>query len=195
MNKTEKGTLKQHFIDITNLIQQEFERNVDKYGSKIQCRRGCSQCCSQIFNITQVDAFVIGEHVKTLPLDKQKELKQKAKEYLQEKERKNLNINAEYSVTPKIPCPALGDEGECTIYEARPVVCRRFGMPMYDYKNPGKIYACELNFAEGEEIYDDELIPNQTAIGMKWDQLKEDYAQRKSGGEKFTTVADSILGE
>jgi Fe-S-cluster containining protein len=128
-------------------------------------------------------------------LKSKNELKCRAQEYLQEKERRNLNINDEYSVTPKIPCPAIGKEGECTIYEARPVLCRSFGMPMYDYKNPEKIYACELNFREGKEIFDDKWIPNQTVIGMKWDELKEDFAQSNSGGKNFTTAAEAILGE
>lgn len=84
------------------------------------------------------------------------------------------------------PLPALGTEGECTIYEARPVICRRFGMPIYDYKNPANVHACELNFKDGDEIMDDELIPNQTQIGMKWDELKDKF------GEGSTTIAEAI---
>ena len=177
-------SIKQKFYDITSLIQQEFDRNLEMYGDKIQCRKGCSKCCSQIFHITLIDAHIIGEHIRALPLKRREELQQKAREYishLPQKEKhsdhpgssSHPSLEKEGSIT--LPCPALGAEGECTIYEARPVICRRFGMPIYDYKNPQNVHACELNFNDGDEITDELLVPNQTAIGKKWDELKEEY--------------------
>ncbi len=200
----------QKFYDITNLIQQEFDRNAEKYGEKLKCRKGCSQCCSQIFRITPIDAFIIQNHIKSLPQKRQEKLKSKAEDYLS-----RLPLDSKVPLGKHVPhsdaggdlggfdntegvkvlpCPALGSEGECTIYEARPVICRRFGPPIYDYKNPEKIYACELNFSPGEEIIDDELIPNQTAIGKKWDELKEKYNEENKQELKFTTIAESIAG-
>ncbi len=196
------GEFGKKFYDITNLIQQEFDRNLQKYGEKIQCRRGCSQCCSQIFNITLIDGEVIKDYMKTLPFEKQSKLKRKAEDYVEKKnsihpEAGNAfkGSSDEFSVKPRIPCPALGDEGECTIYEARPVICRRFGIPIYDYKNPGKVYACELNFKEGEEIIDENLIPNQTAIGKKWDKMKGEYGKNNNAdnNRNHTTIAEAIL--
>lgn len=163
------SNFKQKFYDITSLIQVEFDRNLDMYGEKIQCRKGCSKCCSQIFRITKLDGWMISQHVESLPEARRNELLKKAMEYIQGE-----------------PCPALGLEGECTIYEARPVICRRFGMPIYDYKNPASVHACELNFKDGDEITDTQLIPNQTNIGMKWDELKEEF------GEGSTTIAEVI---
>lgn len=162
---------KQKFYDLTSLIQTEFDRNTSIYGEKIQCRKGCSKCCSQIFKITMLDAWIIKEHIRSLPDTEKNILKQKAKEHIQ-----------------GTPCPALGKESECTIYEARPVICRRFGMPIYDYKNPQKIYACELNFKDGDEIIDENLVPNQTNIGKNWDELKSEF------GEGSTTISEAIIG-
>jgi Fe-S-cluster containining protein len=183
------------FYDISNLIQSEFDRNLQKYGDKIQCRRGCSQCCSQIFNITLIDAYIIAEHVRTLPSERQNILKKKAREYIDIRSRTAFGEQSEdeFSLKPRIACPALGVEGECTIYEARPVICRRFGIPIYDYKNPDKVYACELNFENGEEIDDKELIPNQTAIGIKWDELKEEFKGNNDNRKNYTTIAETIL--
>lgn len=188
---------KHKFYDITSLIQVEFDRNLEIYGDKIQCRKGCSKCCSQIFRITKLDGWMISQHVKSLPEPRRTELQQKAREYLShnhlplqggEKEH-TKGVFAEGVLNKQshdTPCPALGTEGECTIYEARPVICRRFGMPIYDYKNPVNVHACELNFKDGDEITDNLLIPNQTEIGMKWDKLKEEF------GEGSTTIADAI---
>ncbi len=188
---------KQKFYDITGLIQQEFDRNMDLYGEKIQCRKGCSKCCSQIFKITAIDGWMIQQHVQSLPEPRRSELQQKARDYIS-----HLHLSGRN--TEGVPCPALGTEGECTIYEARPVICRRFGMPIYDYKNPQNVHACELNFKDGDEITDDMLIPNQTEIGMKWDKLKEEFNSclpLKKGewsmteGVKGTTIAEAIAGK
>lgn len=211
--------LKKKFYDITGLIQAEFDRNLDIYGDKIQCRRGCSKCCSQIFRITALDGWIIAEHIKSLPEPRRSELQQKAREYLSnlpnskgdklhsggESTEDVINSNHPGSSSHPslkkegsssagddiedihgLPCPALGTEGECTIYEARPVICRRFGMPIYDYKNPANVHACELNFKDGDEITDEFLVPNQTAIGKKWDELKAEF------GEGSTTIAEAI---
>ncbi len=179
---------RQKFFDISDLIQSEFDRNLALHGDRIKCGRGCSECCSQIFDITPLDGYIIQEHVKSLPAERQIQLKLKAEEYLEKKAGAN-------ETNPKIPCPALGSEGECTIYEARPVICRRFGMPIYDYKNPASIHACHLNFRDGEEIIDAALIPNQTEIGIGWDKLKDEFnaafAVKPAAGK--TTIAESII--
>jgi Fe-S-cluster containining protein len=167
---------KRKFYDISYLVQKEFDRNLELYGEKIQCRKGCSKCCSQIFRITGLDGWIITEHVKSLPAENRERLIAKAREYISSLENEEKGL----------PCPALGTECECTIYEARPIVCRRFGMPIYDYKTPEKIHACDLNFKDGEEINDSKLIPNQTGIGEMWDKLKKEFS------EGPTTIAEAI---
>ena len=193
----ESDYLNKKYFNITDLIQTEFDRNVSKYGDKIKCSKGCSKCCSQIFKITQIDAIIIADYLNKLSNENKTRLKEKAIIYLNElsvqfpKENNSLD---EYSVKSKLPCPALNGVGECMIYEARPVICRRFGPPVYDYKNPEKLFACELNFKDGEEIIDDLLIPLQTEIGMMWDDLKrifnEEYDEKKIAS---TTIAEAIL--
>jgi len=201
--------IKKKFYNISSLIQQEFDRNLEVYGDKIQCRKGCSKCCSQIFRITPLDGWIITEHVKSLPDEERRRLVEKAKDYISEKPPSNSPLyESDDSLSRRpdggrqvngLPCPALGAEGECTIYEARPVICRRFGMPIYDYKNPGNVHACELNFADGEEITDSLLIPNQTEIGKKWDELKEGFVESvpsersPSDQTDSMTIADAII--
>ncbi|MDZ4711216.1 MAG: YkgJ family cysteine cluster protein [bacterium] len=173
------------YSEVTDLIQTEFVRNTDKYGSKIKCREGCSLCCHQLFRITELDAFIIKDHVNNISIEERNILKEKATEYI-----KLFDLNDKI----KPPCPALSDEGSCTIYEGRPVICRRFGPPVYDYKNPGKIFSCELNFSKGEEIDDIELIPNQTFIGKKWDELKTEFNIVTDAKENAsTTIAEALL--
>jgi len=66
-------------------------------------------------------------------------------------------------------------------------------MPIYDYKNPKNVHACELNFKDGEEITDNKLVPNQTEIGKKWDSLKDEFAMGENSKKEGTTIAEVIL--
>ncbi len=181
------------FIDISHLIQKEFARNIAKYGDKIKCKKGCYQCCHQIFRVTMADSYIIKKFLNTQSPQFKSSLKERASEYIENNSSKEI-AKADYYISPKFPCPALNEDGACMIYEARPVICRRFGPPVYDYKNPGKLFACELNFAEGEEIIDNELIPNQTRLGKEWDKLKTDFNTEFGLIENAsTTIAEAIL--
>lgn len=176
--------IKEKYIDISKLISLEFERNINLHGEKIHCGRGCSKCCSQIFKITAFDEYILQEHLRTLSGQLKTELVNKAAEYI-----KNLSD----SDTSSLDCPALGNDGECRVYESRPIICRKFGMPIYDYKNPAKIFACELNFKEGEEIIDPQLIEKQTALGIKWDEIKTEFLRQNPERNESTTIAEAIL--
>lgn len=180
--------LNEKYEELIELITTEDERSKKKFEGKIKCRMGCMQCCHQIFKITMLDASLIIDHIKTLSIEAKVELKNKAIDYL---DKQNLNIDKE-PLKPNLACPALSDKGECTIYEARPIICRRFGPPIYNYKTPDKIFACEVNFKQGEEISDDDLIPNQTIIGTKWDILKTEYNLKHDKGGDYTTIAEAI---
>jgi hypothetical protein len=74
----------------------------------------------------------------------------------------------------RLACPALED-GVCQIYEYRPLICRKFGIPLYNPDRPGRVYACELNFGDGEEIVDGKLVQIQTGIHQEWKLLQSDY--------------------
>ncbi len=185
-------SVNEKYIDITNLINEEFLRNIRKYGDKIKCGKGCSQCCNKIFSITLLDSFIIKKYFTTLSEEEKSFLKNKARLYKEKS--KAFKAEAKKDLDFISPCPALDDEGSCMIYEARPVICRRFGTPIYDYKNPAKIYACELNFKSGEEISDNELIDRQTIIGKMWDEMKTEFNVEMKNEEKIsTTIAEAII--
>ena len=93
----------------------------------------------------------------------------------------------------RLPCPALLD-GVCIIYDFRPLMCHKFGMPLYNPDKPDQIFACELNFKNGEEIEDGKLIQIQTSIHRAWKELQSDYNQADGYRDsKPLTVARAIL--
>lgn len=76
----------------------------------VPCKRGCSACCHIKVEMCQDEAEIIGEH-----------LQKKPKKLL-----KNVRMTPESALgRPDTPCPFLKNH-ECSIYDARPVVCRNF---------------------------------------------------------------------
>lgn len=179
--------------------EAEFARNRVRYGETIHCRNGCSDCCSQMFQITEVEAAYISAAVKTLPAGRRRELKTRARAYTVERQEllaSRMTPDAWGALPPpglRLPCPALVD-GACSIYEHRPMICRKYGIPLYNPQKPGRIFACELNFKPGEEITDPDLVQIHTGLYNQWAAVQADYNQR--GGRrdpKPLTVARAIL--
>jgi Fe-S-cluster containining protein len=84
-----------------------------------------------------------------------------------------------FSSTASVPCPALSERGECTIYESRPLVCRTFGLPLRD----GDRYigdVCELNFDDAT---------HEEKVAAAWDLQWEDAL----GAEDEYTVPEAIV--
>jgi uncharacterized protein len=173
--------LEERYLDIVAAVDAEFLRNRRLHGEKIRCRAGCADCCHQAFQITEMEAASIAQGVHQLAPGAREALQARARDYIRE------------APGTRVACPAL-DQGVCAIYEFRPLMCHKFGMPIYNPDKPDRIFACELNFQEGEEIEDPELIQIQSGIHGAWKELQSDY--REAGGRrtsKSQTVATAIL--
>jgi hypothetical protein len=67
-------------------------------------------------------------------------------------------------------------------------------MPLYNPDKPERIFACELNFKDGEEIDDPALIPAQTGIHEAWKSLQAEFNESSPARHNGTlTVAHAIL--
>jgi Fe-S-cluster containining protein len=142
---------------------------------------------------------VISEGVRSLEAAARERLRQRARIYLEER-RRLVAAQGEPEAWGNLPppgsrlaCPALED-GLCRIYEWRPLICRKFGMPLYYPDKPGRVFACELNFRNGEEIVDSQLVTIQTDIHGRWKELQTEYNLR--GGYRDPrpiTVARALL--
>ena len=65
---------------------------------------------------------------------------------------------------------------------------------MWNPDRPGRVYACQLNFGEGEEIADDKLVQIQTGLHQRWKKAQADY--NAGGGRRDAeplTVARAML--
>jgi Fe-S-cluster containining protein len=174
------------YLDIVAAVDSEFSRNRRLHGDRIQCRAGCTDCCHHIFEITEIEAAYIAKGVERLDAPAREALKSRARAYMDA--RRDLP-----AAGARLACPAL-EQGVCSIYEFRPLMCHKFGMPLFNPERPDRILACELNFKDGEEIDDPQLIQIQTGIHQAWKELRSEYTQERGGLEaEGLNVARAIL--
>lgn len=127
------------------------DREVAKYGERhhVQppCHRGCSECCYQIFEVSQLEFETIMYEIKRDWSQEEIEvLFDRAFECLEAVKKENPNLidildrdaNEEQDLfieqvfaardLSSQPCPFLDKQtGACRVYEVRPMVCRQFG--------------------------------------------------------------------
>jgi Fe-S-cluster containining protein len=175
--------VEERYRRIVEAIDAEFARNRTLHGDRIHCGPGCAECCHHAFAITEIEAKDVARGVAALPDDLRRQIERQAAEYI---ERRLLRGE-------RLPCPAL-QAGRCSIYEHRPLMCHRFGMPLFNPDKPDRIFACELNFADGDEIEDPDLIQIQTGIHEEWTRLKSDVTvEMRDHPREPLTVAHVIV--
>ena len=151
----------------------------------LQCGRGCSLCCYGLFEIGSGDVPVLAEGLEKLHPMRRKMIIRRAVEIVASSRHPNLreceSIEKEafFERTASTPCPNLDDNGACMVYDARPLVCRTFGLPL---RNADAYLGdvCELNFTEAN---DDEKL------SAAWDLQWED----ELGREDEFTIPEAIV--
>jgi Fe-S-cluster containining protein len=111
--------------------------------SQVPCRTGCCHCCIGPFPITRLDVDRLQEGLKTLPPDRRECIERRANEQVLLFETayprlrqspyldgwSDTDIDRMVSDFHQSPCPALGEDGLCLLYEYRPLACRSMGIP------------------------------------------------------------------
>ena len=196
----------QEYRELLEDVDQEFNRVRDIFIERMQCRKGCSSCCSQLFSISAIEAAYISRAVKLLDPEAQEEMRQKARAYLAEltgtevdetqglEEHSKIVSEALERLVGRyhIPCPALVDDA-CTIYTHRPIIAHKYGIPLWNPKNPRVLQACELNFKAGEEIKVDGLVEPQMELEYRWLAFKTSVHQDLDLPDVVATVASAVL--
>jgi Fe-S-cluster containining protein len=169
------------------------------------CRKGCTQCCTGVFAINQLDAARLQRGLKELatqdPL-RAKAVRSRAREAVKrlspefpgdpatgllgqtERERQRFENFANEEL-----CPALDPvEGTCDLYESRPMTCRTFGPPVR--VEGGGLGVCELCYqsCSDEEIAGCEMVPDPDDLESK---LLREF-ERSTGKHGDTIVAFAL---
>jgi hypothetical protein len=115
-----------------------FRRAAEVHGESITCHAGCDDCCRRRFSVTALEAEALREALALLSAEERRTLAERA-------------LHGDPSV-----CPALGPDGRCALYAARPLICRTHGLPIRYPAPPGAralpvVDACPRNF-QGKDL-------------------------------------------
>jgi len=109
----------------------------------MQCRPGCSACCQVQLTVCDVEAQLLREGLAALDLEA------------------STRLVARLAATaPSASCLLLEEDGRCSVYGSRPLVCRTQGLPLRypegtvardalfarSAGEPGELTWCPLNF-------------------------------------------------
>ena len=125
------------FLPLQSNASDLFTKILNRNSRKMACKDGCSKCCEAEFSVFAGEASLILQWFQDLPSEQKSHLKQ-------------------YWSNPKPkPSCAFLFSGTCTIYQARPTICRTQGAPLCvndEIKKTKSLTACDLNFDGGGAI-------------------------------------------
>jgi hypothetical protein len=118
-----------------------------RHGERMECRRGCDDCCRRHLTLFPVEAEALGRAAAALPAAGREALAEHLAAW-----------DERYADDPEeAPCPLLR-EGACLLYEARPVLCRTHGFPLLtrpsgdpDSGEEGSLGWCFRNFRDAPD--------------------------------------------
>jgi Fe-S-cluster containining protein len=98
--------------DAVTYLAALYDRSVMPRGA-LACRKGCAFCCVQTVIVTAAEAFAVAAEIR--------ERQEMVARLLAEPRRRLEEPKSDWR-----PCPFLGGDQACAIYEARPLACHAF---------------------------------------------------------------------
>lgn len=123
--------MKNPVITLQENASEFFDKIQKKHSVVMECKAGCFKCCMTDISVFEIEADRITDWFSALNESSKVDLLKK------------WNGPVE-----KGACTFLY-EGQCSIYEARPLICRTQGLPLYVATDNVLDY-CPLNFKEGD---------------------------------------------
>lgn len=156
--------LRPFFVKYESLVTQVdavFDSILAQFPSEIKCKKGCSDCCNAIFDVSLIEAMYLNDRFASLNANIRNEVLIAADKADRKAEMLKRRVYREFSTNPdsdilvqaskeRIRCPLLGADGDCVLYPWRPITCRLYGVPM---EIGGKSHTCGLSAFEPGRQY------------------------------------------
>jgi Fe-S-cluster containining protein len=127
--RSEVRDARQEYDSLAKAIDDFVAEVTAAHPEHIKCRSGCFLCCVPPRSLFRIEGERIRDAVAGLPEDVRERIRARAED------------------DNRLLCPLL-DNGLCTVYEKRPIVCRTQGMPLAveNGRNSFELDYCQLNF-------------------------------------------------
>jgi uncharacterized protein len=124
MNRKMINTLLKNYGRLLARVDAHIKQVETKYSNEIVCKKGCDSCC-RFLNLFPVEAFSLATAFCQMDTG-----------------REQIMAGLEKGTG----CPLL-IKGQCSLYEARPIICRTHGYPLYFEKDGETLVDfCPKNF-------------------------------------------------
>lgn len=118
--------LLKNYMDLISRVDEHIQRLARVHKDRLACKKGCDTCCRRL-SLFPVEAFALSRAFSSLDTPCRERVLAQA----QQADRK---------------CPLLVDH-VCTVYEARPIICRTHGYPLYmEKEGRAMVDFCPKNF-------------------------------------------------
>jgi Fe-S-cluster containining protein len=145
-------------------VDRAIGRVQEAHPDQIRCRRGCSDCCSAVFDLTLVESFYLNAHYHwelsddlRLAITGRAEIADRQfyriKHKLHRMRLREGKTDREllwYLAEQRVRCPLLNASEGCDLYAFRPITCRVYGIPTAIQGEPR---ICELSGFESGRSY------------------------------------------
>ena len=119
-----------------------FEKVTVEFPKEMSCKKGCSDCCHALFDVSLMEALYLNHHFNRRFIGREKaaviekanradrtvyKIKRDARKRLEKghtEEDLLVSLAAE-----RVRCPLLNTQNQCDLYENRPITCRLYGVP------------------------------------------------------------------
>lgn len=157
----------------------------------VKCGPGCDDCCHALFDLSLVEAMYLNaaftaafkygpERSRMLEnaskIDREL-TRLKRGMFRAEKDGAKPDEILAQAASLRMRCPLLDDAGKCSLYEARPITCRLYGIPL---NIGGKSHVCGLSAFERGKTYP---AVHMAAIQAKLEELGREIG--RAVGSKF----------
>ena len=151
------------YLELRDEVDKLIDDLWDKHHENMACKKGCDKCCLN-FDVFPVEFDAI-----------------------------KMQVEEEYPDVPDRSMPGeIGDNCVflqnhiCSIYNARPVICRTHGFPLMNMNHEGEYWElshCELNFTNVDEFYfDEENTYPQDKYNSRLFMLNKEYIEENYPG-------------
>jgi len=148
------------------IIDRDVAPVVERYREHVQCRAGCSRCCHQSFKVSALEGEYLREGLRKTSAAQREDILSRARAHV---------VGA--------ACPVLSDAGECRLYEHRPRICRKYGIPLWHPDRPHEVKTCELNFKGVHDIDAELILQPQAEWARDWIRLRRALGIEDPGAE------------